>query len=89
MKQKLSESHEELTQLYKELSASDEAMKLQYDEITKINEKIRLSEEKLTYLAYHDSITGLPNKLSLYEHAKYIFEAENKKAGLLFIDIII
>lgn len=87
MKQKLSESHEELTQLYKELSASDEAMKLQYDEITKINEKIRLSEEKLTYLAYHDSITGLPNKLSLYEHAKYIFEAENKKAGLLFIDI--
>lgn len=87
MKRKLSESHEELTQIYKELSASDEAMKQQYDEITKINEKIRLSEEKLAYLAYHDSITGLPNKLSLYEHAKMIFDTEDKKAGLLFIDI--
>lgn len=87
MKRKLAESHEELTQIFEELTASDEVMKQQYDEITKINEQITLSEEKLTYLAYHDSLTGLPNKLSLYENAKTLFESEDKKAGLLFIDI--
>lgn len=87
MKRKLSESNEELTQIYEELSASDEAMKQQYDEITKINEKLSLSEEKLIYLVYHDSITGLANKLSLYEHAKILFNSEDKKAALLFIDI--
>lgn len=87
MKRKLSASHEELTQIYKELSASDEAMKLQYDEITKMNDKLSISEERLSYLVYHDSITGLPNKLSLYEHAKHLLESEDKKAALLFIDI--
>lgn len=87
MKRNLSESHEELTQLYEELTASDEVMRQQYDEITEINEKIRLSEEKLSYLAYHDTLTGLPNKLSLYEHAKGILEYEDRKSALLFIDI--
>lgn len=87
MKRILSESNEELTQIYEELSASDEEMKHQYEEMTIINEKIRLGEEKLTYLAYHDSLTGLPNKLSLYEDSLKFFETENKKAGLLFIDI--
>jgi diguanylate cyclase (GGDEF)-like protein len=87
MKRNLSESHEELTQLYEELTASDEVMRQQYDEINEINEKIRLSEEKLAYLAYHDSLTGLPNKLSLYEHAKGILESVDKKSALLFIDI--
>jgi diguanylate cyclase (GGDEF)-like protein len=87
MKRKLSESHEELTQINEELSASDEEMKQQYEEMIKINEKIRLGEEKLTYLAYHDSLTGLLNKLSLYENSKTIFISGNKKAGLLFIDI--
>lgn len=87
MKRNLSESHEELTQLYEELTASDEVMRQQYDEINEINEKIRLSEEKLAYLAYHDYLTGLPNKLSLYEHAKGILESVDKKSALLFIDI--
>jgi diguanylate cyclase (GGDEF)-like protein len=87
MKKNLAENNEELTQLYEELTASDEEMKQQYDEIISINEKIRLSEEKLSYLAYHDSLTGLPNKLSLYEESKIIFSSKDLKAALLFIDI--
>ena len=87
MKKELSESHEELTQLYEELTASDEEMKQQYEEILSINEKIRLGEEKLTFLAYHDSLTSLPNKLSLFQAAKRIFVPENGAAALLFLDI--
>jgi diguanylate cyclase (GGDEF)-like protein len=87
MKNNLAESHEELTQLYEELTASDEEMRQQYDEILVINDKIRVSEEKLSYLAYYDSLTGLSNKLSLYEMAKFIFTEETKQAALLFIDI--
>ncbi|HHV12977.1 MAG TPA: EAL domain-containing protein [Clostridiales bacterium] len=87
MRKNLSESHEELTQLYEELSASDEEMRQQYDEIITVNEKIRLSEEKLTYLAYHDPMTGLPNRLSLYEETKRLFLSKRRRVALLFIDI--
>lgn len=87
MKRNLVENHEELTQLYEELTASDEEMKQQYDEILDINEKIRIGEEKLSYLAYHDTLTGLPNKLSLYENSTHIFQPENGKSVLLFVDI--
>lgn len=87
IKKKLADSHEELTQLYEELAASDEEMRQQYEEMLMINHKIREGEEKLTYLAYHDSLTGLPNKLSLYEDAKKILIEDRGLAALLFVDI--
>ncbi|MBH1939317.1 EAL domain-containing protein [Mobilitalea sibirica] len=87
MKKNLSENHEELTQLYEELTASDDEMRHQYEALLKANEKIKENEEKLAYLAYYDSRTGLPNKLSLYETANNIFTSEEKKAALLFLDI--
>ncbi len=86
MKRSLQENNEELSELYEELIASDEEIKQQYDEIVIINEKISQSEEKLANLAYYDSLTGLMNKLSLYERAK-INALEDGRAALLFIDI--
>ncbi len=87
MKQTLSENNEELTQLNEELIATDEELMKQYKEIVVVNERIRESDEKLTYLAYHDSLTGLSNKLSLYNKAKAIFRPEAGASALLFIDI--
>lgn len=87
MKKNLAENHEELTQLYEELTASDEEMKQQYDEIIVINEKIRIGEEQLSYRAYHDALTGLPNKLSLFENAKDIFHQDRGIVAVLFVDI--
>ncbi len=87
LKDKLSEKHEELTQIYEELAASDEELKEQYDAIKVSNEKIRVSEEKFNYLAYHDGLTGLLNKLSLYENAIKDSFWQGKNAGLLFVDI--
>ncbi len=87
MKHALSENNEELTQLNEELVASDEELMKQYEEIISVNKRIKKSDEKLTYLAYHDSMTGLPNKLSLYNKAKSIFTPEFGMSALLFIDI--
>ncbi|MDF2906277.1 MAG: diguanylate cyclase protein [Herbinix sp.] len=86
MKHKLKDSNEELTGLYEELYASDVEIKQQYNEIVVINEKIKLSEEKLANLAYYDSLTGVMNKLSLYEKSE-LTSIQAKRAALLFIDI--
>ncbi|MDF2485568.1 MAG: diguanylate cyclase protein [Herbinix sp.] len=86
MKKSLQESNEELSELYEELTASDEEIKQQFDEMILINEKIKQSEDKLLHLAYYDSLTGLLNKLSLYERP-ILTTSEEEKAALLFIDI--
>ncbi len=87
MKQTLSVNNEELTQLNEELVATDEELMHRYKEIISINERIKKSDERLTYLAYHDSMTGLPNKISLFDRAKDIFTLEKGASALLFIDI--
>lgn len=87
MRRELSESHEELTQTYEELTATDEEIRKQYDEMLIINERIREGEEKLLYLAYHDSLTGILNKHSLLEASDYIFTKDKGKVALFFIDI--
>jgi len=88
MRKKLLDNHEELTQIYEELTASDEELRQQFDEILTSNEKIKVTEERLAHLAYHDTLTGLPNKLSLYENTdKNVFLPQNGKAALLFIDM--
>lgn len=88
MKKHLAESHEELTMIYEELAASDEELKQQFDEIYESHDKIKRTEEKLAFLAYFDSLTGLPNKQSLYENSKIeVFNDFRKKAALMFIDM--
>lgn len=87
MKKNLNDKNEELSQLYEELVASDEEMREQYEELVLLNEKKRLSDEKLKYLAYHDPLTGLPNKLSLFEHQSTAESFVEYGKALYFIDI--
>ncbi|MEH7013747.1 EAL domain-containing protein [Neobacillus niacini] len=52
--------------------------------------KRKKAEEKLTFLAFHDSLTGLPNRRKLdQELHKSLSEAKEKKmmVGILFLDI--
>lgn len=47
-------------------------------------------EHKLTYLAHHDNLTGLPNRLLFIDrlmHAMQIASRNGSKAGVVFIDI--
>lgn len=51
---------------------------------------LKESEEQLEYLAHHDPLTGLPNRLLLndrIEHAIANASRENKEAALLFLDL--
>ena len=71
--QNIIQSHEELTTIYGELAASDEELKLQYDQIHKF--------------AYNDSITKLPNRLSLQEKLTEILQTTCAKVAFVFIDL--
>ena len=47
-------------------------------------------EEKITYLAYHDSLTGLPNRILFKEHlsrALIMARIQQKLLAILFIDL--
>ncbi len=85
---KLQESLMETKAAYEKLTATQEELKQQYDEIFTNHEKIKVTEERLAYLAYHDTLTGLPNKLSLYENSQvHNLLPKDGQSALLFIDI--
>jgi diguanylate cyclase (GGDEF)-like protein len=50
----------------------------------------RRAEEQIRYLAYYDSLTGLPNRRMLQEHMGRVIEASRRRerlVGLLFVDL--
>lgn len=55
--------------------------------LTESNDELKKTYDKLTYLAYYDMLTGVLNKQSLYETAKYVLTENRGKSSLLFIDI--
>ena len=88
MRKELSASNEELTQTYEELVASDDELKNQLNEISSMQKSLTESEEKYNYLAFHDVLTGLPNRRSLYEDSDRLFSKNNVgRSSLLFIDM--
>ena len=50
----------------------------------------KLSEDRIRYLAYHDELTGLPNRSLLYDRLDYLIarvERNNVYSALMFIDL--
>jgi diguanylate cyclase (GGDEF)-like protein len=86
MKNKLEENNEELTQLYEELTATEEELRAQFSEITDNNIKLEEYSTKLSHLAYHDALTGLYNRLYLYEKLD-VELSTTSNAAILFIDL--
>lgn len=51
-------------------------------------DKMRKMKQELVYLAYHDALTGLPNRLSLFENANDELLTQNGRySAVLFIDM--
>lgn len=81
-------SHERLESAYEEIIATEDELRLQYSQLIENQHKLAESEEKLQHLAFHDPLTGLPNRLALFELAgKELLEAGDTQAALLFVDI--
>lgn len=77
---KLGESYRELATTYEELNLTQSKMGKQYNELLEYQEKLHKN-------AYYDSLTDLPNRLSLYEtFSKHLEEESNVNIAFLFID---
>lgn len=86
---KLQDNNETLTQTYEELAATEEELRTQYNELTIAQENLEVYKEELSYLAYHDSLTGLYNRNYLYEHISNSIKEIDKNNvinALMFID---
>lgn len=90
----LREKNEEITKLYEKLVASEEELRRNYEELIVTQKELKKQylelenyQDKLHYSAYHDLLTGLPNRLSLVEEMdKHIDRYPGSKMALLFVD---
>lgn len=81
-------AHEDLESAYEEITATEEELRQQYDQLIENQRKLTDNEEKMHHLAYHDLLTGLPNKLALYEKGtKANISDSICLSALMFIDI--
>lgn len=59
-------------------------------ELYQSNEELRLSQNRLNYIANHDSLTGLPNRVLLYERLSQSIETAksiDQILALMFLDL--
>ena len=88
MKEQLLIVNAELASANSKLQAVHNEIQLKSDEIKVLRENLIESEEKYAHLAYHDVLTGLPNRQALYENASQLFsDLSVKKAALIYIDM--
>ncbi|MDY6901522.1 MAG: CHASE2 domain-containing protein [Cyanobacteriota bacterium] len=59
-------------------------------ELQRSNDELKLQEDHLRYIAYHDALTGLPNRKAFAEELRqslYWTKNSNYLLGLLFVDL--
>ena len=77
---KLNENYQELEATYEELFATQAELNSKYEEMKDYQEKLHQN-------AYHDAMTGLPNRLSLYETWEAFFKKSPEGlSAFLYID---
>lgn len=79
----------ENTNLAQELSLKRQVETINHELKTEIGERQR-AEERIWHLAYHDTLTGLPNRMLLQErlsHALTYAQRRQGMIGVLFIDL--
>lgn len=81
-------AHENLESMYEEITVTEEELRKQYDQLVDNQRQLKKSEEKMHHLAYHDLLTGLPNKLALFENGNAtILWHSNSTIAMMFVDI--
>ena len=66
-------------------------MTKQFDaERTRLQDELSAEQARLAHLAYHDALTGLPNRRLFFDrlsHALHLRQRHGSDLGLLFIDV--
>jgi diguanylate cyclase (GGDEF)-like protein len=87
MQKVLKNNNEELAQLYEEQTAIEEELRNNYLQLANAHDQMEGYNEKLYRLAHHDSLTGLYNRLYLYEEVEKNLSHSQLDSALLFVDI--
>ena len=94
LKNSLEEKNSELKSLYDELAASEEELKAQFDALNDLFDELQNSKTEseriassIKHAAYHDALTGYPNKSALEEHIENNHGNSKAPFGILLIDI--
>ena len=85
-KEELQASNEEISATYQQLAASEEELRAQYDEIQNYTEKLENLKQKLEHIAYHDSLTNLPNRRKFIKKLEEEI-SENKSGAVMLLDL--
>lgn len=88
--EELRERNEEISGLYEEILASEEELRDQNEQLNTANEELIRHQERLNFLAYKDTLTGLPNRKMILEQLDILanLQGEDKDHfALVFIDL--
>lgn len=84
--EELKSSNEEIFETYEKLAASDEELRAQYEEIQAYTVDLENLKQELEYIAYHDSLTNLPNRRYFMDELEKQTLA-NKYGAVMLLDL--
>jgi diguanylate cyclase (GGDEF)-like protein/PAS domain S-box-containing protein len=90
VQQKLNASFMELEATQEELIATEKELAQKYDELQENQTILKLSEERYRYMAYYDTLTGLPNRIYSEKYLNEQLEGcevSKQKVGILALDL--
>lgn len=87
MKRALADNNEELSELYDEIASTEEELRAQMTDLTDAHERLEQYTENMQHLAYHDDLTGLYNRLYLYETVGDQLARGKMDGAVFFIDL--
>lgn len=82
----LKESYDQLADANEQLSATEEELRAQFQTIQEHVEKIEILNHKNEFLALHDYLTNLPNRMN-FNNKLHIELGSNHRGAILLIDI--
>lgn len=82
----LKASKETLLQTYDELAATEEELRAQFEVTQEHLNKIEILNQTNEFLAQHDYLTKLPNRMNFMNKLKQLVE-EDKKGAILLLDL--